>query len=311
MKPKRLTAQQEAFCQAYVKAKGKRGAASNAYRTAYNTRMKADGVASAAKRLLRQSPIRLRIAEIEQERESDPAVQVAEDTPKDTGLTLEQERFCQHYALHFNAAEAYGEAFVGSRKWKPQSRAEVASKLLANNAKIKSRIEALRAKVIAAAEKKFEISVDRCLAEYARMGFANMADYVVVQADGTARLDLNNVDRDGMAAIQEMTFETVMSADPDALDAAGVDKDDDRKKVPVLKCKFKLHDKKGPVDSIMKHLGGFEKDNKQKGEAEAAALKEGLPDNRDVARAVLDILRGAVPSTPAAPPEPPSPQQEG
>jgi phage terminase small subunit len=299
MSTRKLTAQQEAFAQAYVKANGKRGAASNAYRAAYPGRMGADAVASNAKKLLRSTPIRLRIEEIRQERECDPAVQVAADTPKDTGLTVEQERFCQHYALHFNAAEAYGEGFAGSRRLKPQSRAEAASRLLANNDKVQARIEALRARVVAAAEKKFDISIERCMAEYARMGLANMESYVERLPDGTARLDLTKVGRDEMAAVQEMTFETVMSSDPNALDAAGQEpKDADGKpnKVAVLKTKFKLHDKKGPLDSIMKHLGGFEKDNDQRGRAAGQAAGEVMGEKLselEVARRVAVMLSEA------------------
>lgn len=209
------------------------------------------------------------------------------------GLSAEKEKFCQHYALHFNGAAAYRDCISKSKKLKPQALAERASRLLAD-CKISARISELRARVIAEAEKKFDISIHRCLDEYARMGLANMDDFVTKRDDGTAFLDLTKVTRDHMAAVQEMTFETVMSSDPDVLEASGKSWDGEGRppRVKVLKTKFKLHDKKGPLDSIMKHLGGFEKDNKQKGEAEAEALKAAAaPDRRDLARAIIDILR--------------------
>jgi phage terminase small subunit len=298
MASRKLTAQQEAFCQAYVKANGKRGAASNAYRSAYNTKKKPDAVASAAKGLLRQSPIRVRIEEIRQERECSPEAQVAESTPSDAALSVEQERFCQHYALHFNAAAAYRESFPNGRKLTPQRQAEQASRLLTANAKVGARVAELRERVVKAAEKRFDVSIDRILSEYARMGYANMEDYVERLPDGGARLDLTRIGRDEMAAVQEMTFETVMSSDPDALDAAGKAWDGEGKppKVTVLKTKFKLHDKKGPLDSMMKHLGGFEKDNKQKGEAEGAAFAKELSDIEFARWLAFKLASGAFPA---------------
>ena len=142
-------------------------------------------------------------------------------------------------------------------------------------------------------QKRHEVTVDRIVQEYAKMGFANMLDYMTVQRDGTAFCDLSELTRDQAAAIQEATFETIMSSDPDALDASGGDDDKDgRKKVAVLRTKFKLHDKKGPLDSMAKHLGMFEADNRQKGAAAGEALGQALSDV-ERARRIAFILRQA------------------
>lgn len=284
MSTRKLTAQQEAFCQAYVKAKGKRGAASNAYREAYNTRMGADAVASAAKRLLRQTPIRVRIAELE-----------ADILEEEHDLTPKQEAFCRQYMETGNASEAYRLAYAVSPDTKPGTVYGEASKLLANP-KIARRLKELKA----ALQKRYEVSIERAKEEYAKIAYWNMDDYIERLPGGKARLDLSKVTRTQMAAVQEMTFETVLSSDPEAVEAAGEVWDGEGKppKVAVTKCKFKLHPKIGALDSIMKHLGGFRADNEQAGNAAGKAAGEALAasangSNALLAKAVYDMLQDA------------------
>jgi phage terminase small subunit len=278
---KKLTAQQEAFCQAYVNASGKRGAASNAYRSAYNTRAGADAVASAAKRLLRQSPIRLRIAELEADR-----LEEAHD------LTPKQEAFCRQYMETGNASEAYRRAYAVSPDAKPGTIYGEASKLLANP-KISHRLEELRAAV----QRRYEVSIERATGELAKIAYANMDDYVEYLPDGTARLDLAKVTRTQMAAVKKLTFETVLSNAAEAQAAAGAETKDGEKppKVAVVKCQFELHDKKGPIDSIMKHLGGFKEDNRQRGEAAGAAMAKELSDIEFARWLAFKLSAGAQP----------------
>ncbi len=92
-------------------------------------------------------------------------------------LTAQQEAFCQHYALNQAGSEAFSVAFPERAKGKtPQYRAEQASKLLAQS-KIKTRISALATRALANAEKKFDISVDRVLQEFAAIAFYKADDY--------------------------------------------------------------------------------------------------------------------------------------
>lgn len=139
---------------------------------------------------------------------------------------------------------------------------------------------------------RHQVTIDRIVAEYAKLGFANMLDYVKINEDGSAHCDLSKLTRDQAAAISEMTFETVLSSDPAALEAAGVEHDGEGPppKVHVLKTKFKLHDKKGSLQDLGKHLGMFKADNEQAGKAAGEAMATAP---RDLARAVLDILREA------------------
>jgi hypothetical protein len=91
-------------------------------------------------------------------------------------LTKNELSFAQHFALHGNGAEAYGHAYPKSRTNSPEYRSNKASKLLAK-ATIKARVDALKKKVSAIAEDKFEITAERIIQEMAAIAFANSDDY--------------------------------------------------------------------------------------------------------------------------------------
>jgi phage terminase small subunit len=88
------------------------------------------------------------------------------------------------------------------------------------------------------------ITADRVLEELAKIGFLNMQDYITVQGDGTAYIDLSTLTREQAAAIQEITVD-------EYTEGRGEDARD------VRKVKVKLYDKKSALDSIGKHLGMF------------------------------------------------------
>lgn len=91
-------------------------------------------------------------------------------------LNSQQEHFCQRYAGHRNAAQAYAEAYPKSKKSTAQYRAEMGSRMLVHP-KICARIEQLTAKFAEIAEKKFEVTSQRVLEELAKIAFSNSADY--------------------------------------------------------------------------------------------------------------------------------------
>jgi phage terminase small subunit len=123
---------------------------------------------------------------------------------------------------------------------------------------------------IAAAQVKITdmsgISVARVLSELALLGFANMADFLT--SEGPERhIDLSNVTREQMAAISEYTSETY------------VEKDEHGKPRSVHRVRLKLHDKRGPLIDIGKHLGMFTAANKsevQITDTDGEAAKEEL-----------------------------------
>ena len=112
---------------------------------------------------------------------------------------------------------------------------------LSRNPDIQDRIDELMQGTV----KRHEHTIDAVLHELARIGFANMLDYIEVQDDGTAVIDLAGLDRAHAAAIGELTVEQLPPAKGD--DAAAEPR--------VQKVRFKLLDKLGALEKLGKHLG--------------------------------------------------------
>jgi len=92
-------------------------------------------------------------------------------------------------------------------------------------------------------EKKTDITIERCLREYARLAFLDIEK--IFNADGSLK-PISEIDEDSRRAI------------------AGIDvssqKIDDKEFAKIFK--IRMSDKRAALDSIMKHLGGFDADNR-------------------------------------------------
>jgi phage terminase small subunit len=75
--------------------------------------------------------------------------------------------------------------------------------------------------------------------ELARLGFANMCDYVEIGDDGLPYVNLRKLTREQAAAISEFSVDTIEGKD----------------KPTVTRVKFKLHDKRGALSDLAKILG--------------------------------------------------------
>jgi phage terminase small subunit len=92
-----------------------------------------------------------------------------------------------------------------------------------------------------------EITADRVLQEIAKLGFANMMDYMTVQENGLAVVDLSLLTRDQAAAITELTVET-------RKEFKGENENDS---ATIEKVKFKLADKGQNLERLGRHLKLF------------------------------------------------------
>ena len=116
------------------------------------------------------------------------------------------------------------------------------------NPKIAARIVELTEEKLSAerlarerAQVKFDLSAERILGELARIGLANMQDFLTVGPDGETRfIDPARLSRDQAAALQEVTFEEFT---------------DHRK--TKRRVRFKLADKRAALVDIGRHLGLF------------------------------------------------------
>jgi phage terminase small subunit len=149
-------------------------------------------------------------------------------------LTPKQQRFIEEYLIDLNASAAarragYSEKTAGAigdeNLKKPEIAAAIAERraVLAQNA---------------------EITQEMIVAELAKIGFANMQDYMRVGADGDPYLDFSTLTRDQAAPIIEMVVE-------DFKDGRGEDARD------VRRVRFKLSDKQAALINLGKHLGMF------------------------------------------------------
>ena len=142
------------------------------------------------------------------------------------------ERFAQEIAKGKSAEAAY--AAAGYKRDRG-----AASRLSA-----KVNIQARVAELLERGAAKAEVTVEKIVAELAKIGFANMADYMRPNAAGDPYLDFSRLTREQAAALQEVTVE-------DFTEGRGEDKRD------VRRVKFKLYDKRAALVDLGRHLSMF------------------------------------------------------
>lgn len=147
-------------------------------------------------------------------------------------LTEKQRAFADLYVLYGNQSRAAREAGYADRTEGYQ---------LMQHPHIADYIAEKRAQ----SRDKLKLTTDTVAAELKKIGMANLGDYIIAGADGMPVLNLEAMDRDQAAALQEIIVERVT-----------IGSGKNRKSVPVIK-RIRLGDKKGALDSLMRHLGGF------------------------------------------------------
>lgn len=154
------------------------------------------------------------------------------------GITSAEKRFADEYLIDLNATRAAKAAF--------QLEGQVASK---TGWKIlqKQAVQVYIQRRIAERSERTQVQQDDVIKELARMGFANMADFVRVNEDGSLFFDFADLTREQAAAIAEVSVEETL--EPDQSDPEG------KRRRTVRRTKFKLHDKRGALESLAKHLG--------------------------------------------------------
>ena len=144
-----------------------------------------------------------------------------------------QQRFCEEYIIDLNGTKAAIRAGYSER-----TAASIAEQLLR-----KLDIQEFISKLKAKRSKRTEVTADRVIKELAKIGFANISDYIEENNTVTKIKKLSRRKSAAVSAIEitETEFE------------GGVKKT----------VKFKLHDKISALTNLGRHLGIFEKDNAQ------------------------------------------------
>jgi phage terminase small subunit len=147
-------------------------------------------------------------------------------------LTPKQEQFAREYVIDLNATQAAIRA-----GYSPKTAPAAASRLL-TNVKVQELASALRAKTA----EKLDITRERIMAEYAKLAFADMADFGEWDEHGNTRLSASKDLGDKTAAVAEITVRDIPGSEDES---------------PSRLIKFKLHPKREALDSICKMQGWF------------------------------------------------------
>lgn len=160
-------------------------------------------------------------------------------------MEARHQKFCDSYLLSFNATKAAVDAGFSEK-----TAGQIGYKLLR-----REDVQQYLAERRAALAASTGVTLERTVAEIARVAFADMRDVVEW---GTRDVDVSDTLSVPMA-FAEPKDSTTLSPDV----AAAVAEVSQGK----TGFKIKLHSKTNALDMLMKHLGGYERDNNQKADA--------------------------------------------
>ncbi|GIZ08360.1 terminase small subunit [Flavobacterium sp. UMI-01] len=158
---------------------------------------------------------------------------------KSNNLTIKQEKFCQAYIKLGDKSAAYREAYSAERM-KANTIHRKAQELF-NNGLVTARIEVLQDEL----KKRNDITIDEIV-----NGLADMLQFDVAELydeDGKLK-NIHQIPKKARLMISELHTDEIFS----------------KNKVIGQSKKVKIFDKLNVVEKLMKHLGGYEKDNRQK-----------------------------------------------
>lgn len=189
-------------------------------------------------------------------------------TNPETGLTDQQEQFCREYLMPDPKS---GKPFNGTQAairagYAPKAARQQASRLL-SNVNVQAYLSVLQAPSI----KKFEVTQERIMEEVARVAFSNLFDFVTVDDNGYAYINLSDITREQAAALAQIE---VIELPPHG--------EEERE---VLKVKIKMWDKLNALEKLMKRHGLLKEQIEVSGKVELTST--------ELARRMAFMLRSA------------------
>lgn len=140
------------------------------------------------------------------------------------GLTDKQALFVKEYLVDLNATQAAIRAGYSAK-----NAGKIGSELLGKT-RIVEALQKEREKLHA----RTEITAERTLREYARLAYSDMRSFAIWGPDGVTLKDSDELEEDDAVCVSEVSLIAGKYGDS---------------------IKFRLHDKKGALDFIAKHLG--------------------------------------------------------
>ncbi len=157
-------------------------------------------------------------------------------------LTPKQEMFVKEYLIDLNATQAALRAGYSEK---------TAYRTGADNLKKPQIQEAIR-QAMQKREQRTEITADKVLEEYAKLGFSDVTDYLQVVTERV----LVGHDKETGEPISDIS-QFVLMKDTKDISPEKLAAISEVKQHKDGSISFKLHDKRGALDSIAKHLGMF------------------------------------------------------
>ncbi|MDJ1481311.1 terminase small subunit [Cytophagaceae bacterium YF14B1] len=151
----------------------------------------------------------------------------------DSSLNPKQLAFVNEYLLTGNAAEAYMKAYQVDN----ESVARAAASRLLTNTNVQDYIRKHQKQM----EKKTGITVEKVIAELAKIGFSNIQDYIT---DENQVEDLSKIRRRKAAAVSSVKTKKRIFRKGD-------------EEIETVETEFRLYDKISALEKIGKHLGAF------------------------------------------------------
>ncbi|MFC1694129.1 terminase small subunit [Candidatus Latescibacterota bacterium] len=141
-------------------------------------------------------------------------------------FTLKQQRFCEEYLVDLNATQAAIRAGYSEHTAQEQGSQNLSKLIIQEEIqkKIKKRSE------------RTEITSDMIVVELAKIGFANMSDYVKWNTSGITLKDSTKLSLEQSVCVSEVSETKTKNGGS---------------------VKIKLHDKKGALELLGRHLGMF------------------------------------------------------
>jgi phage terminase small subunit len=166
------------------------------------------------------------------------------------GSSAKEAAFIREYPIDFNGTQAAIRA-----KYSKKTAGQTATKLL-KKAVVREAIK----KVIEKSAIKNELSMDRVLLEYKRL---SLFDIRKLYDENGAMKNMHDIDDDTAAALISAESDDIFS--------------EDGKKIGHVR-KLKGADKRAALSDVMRHLGGFEKDNAQQAGGQKTVIVADIKD---------------------------------
>jgi phage terminase small subunit len=154
---------------------------------------------------------------------------------KVTPLTPQQKRFCREYVVDLNGKQAAIRAKYSLKA------AEVQASHLLSLTKVKDYVAVLQKKL----QDETNISAKKVIAEFAKIAFSNVGDFIEENNEIT---DLSKLNRDKLATVESIQSDIRH----DGGDSQGY----------TEKVKLKFHSKVSALENLGKHLGIYAENNK-------------------------------------------------